>query len=554
MAKKFKISTIFKGEDKLSKSISKIQRKMMKFTRMARRGLKKVDRVTSKLVRTMGKGLKVAGIAAAAGIVAAGIAIQKTTKSMDDLAKTTRRLDFDIEAFQEWKFAAAQSGVSTDKFNTSLDKFAKTIGEAKLGQGTLTTLLRRNNKPLLEQLKNTKNTSEAFEIYIEAMRKIEDPTKRVALGMLAFGRSGASMANLAGASAEEIKKLRKEMQENGVVTLDQAKAAEKYNDTINSLSMSLKGLLVEAIAPILPYLIDLGKNTRKWIIDNKELIKIKVKEFISAIINGIKRIINGITELNKKYDLLKIIGDAFRFIGEAIKFVFKHGKTIAIVAGIILTIAAAVKVLTGVLTLVNLVIAANPMVLIIAGIVTAITLAAALIIRNWDWIMENLESLKVGFIQIWDDMKAAFISVWEGIKSFFGSVWEGIKEIFDSSIGWIIFGPIGALIKAITTIKDNWSSIKSFFGFGDNAKIKVPGIDVVNKNSNDNEFYTNERQPQSSPLQMVSPSERTSRSIEERNLSTTNKSEVTIKDESGRARVTKGKLGEGLKLQESGAF
>ena len=52
--------------------------------------------------------------------------------------------------------------------------------------------------------------------------------------------------------------------------------------------------------------------------------------------------------------------------------------------------------------------------------------------------------------------------------------------------------------------------------------------------------------------QMVSPQDRVARSIEEQR--TTSSAEVTIRDETRRAEVTGGELGNGIKLQASGAF
>ena len=60
-----------------------------------------------------------------------------------------------------------------------------------------------------------------------------------------------------------------------------------------------------------------------------------------------------------------------------------------------------------------------------------------------------------------------------------------------------------------------------------------------------------EQQPAAAPM-MVSPQERTARSIEERR--TTNSAEVTIRDDTGRAEVTKGKLTNNIKMQNTGRF
>jgi hypothetical protein len=60
-----------------------------------------------------------------------------------------------------------------------------------------------------------------------------------------------------------------------------------------------------------------------------------------------------------------------------------------------------------------------------------------------------------------------------------------------------------------------------------------------------------EQQPAAPPV-MVSPQERTARSIEER--TTTSSAEVTIRDDTGRAEVTKGKLNNNIKMQNTGRF
>ena len=52
--------------------------------------------------------------------------------------------------------------------------------------------------------------------------------------------------------------------------------------------------------------------------------------------------------------------------------------------------------------------------------------------------------------------------------------------------------------------------------------------------------------------QIVSPHDRTARKIEESHSSS--KAEITIKDETNRAEVTKGKLGAGILLTPTGAF
>jgi hypothetical protein len=72
--------------------------------------------------------------------------------------------------------------------------------------------------------------------------------------------------------------------------------------------------------------------------------------------------------------------------------------------------------------------------------------------------------------------------------------------------------------------------VADFFGFGDEDETQNP----------------------SSRAQVVSPQARVARSIEEQR--TTSTAEVTIRDETGRAQVSSGTLGLGIKLEQTGAF
>ena len=64
-------------------------------------------------------------------------------------------------------------------------------------------------------------------------------------------------------------------------------------------------------------------------------------------------------------------------------------------------------------------------------------------------------------------------------------------------------------------------------------------------------FGDNEEKPQLQP-QVAGPQQRVSKSIQENNNNSN--ATVTIKDESGRASVSDGKLGNSIRLQNSGAF
>lgn len=98
--------------------------------------------------------------------------------------------------------------------------------------------------------------------------------------------------------------------------------------------------------------------------------------------------------------------------------------------------------------------------------VTAIAGAAYLIYSNWG-------AVKGFFIDMWDGIKAGFSKGWDFIKKIFsysplGLITQSYGKVFDwlsSKFDW--FG------KSVSKIKGIGSSIKSFFGFGDDEKEKA---------------------------------------------------------------------------------
>jgi hypothetical protein len=283
MTKNFEIKTTFSAADKASRVIGGIQAKVAKFSAKASMHLRKVDRFTRKLSSTLTSVLKVGAVAGAGALGLVFHAVNRTAESMDALAKKTRAMSFPIETYQEYRFAAEQSGVSTEMFDKSLQKFTKTVGELKGGYGAMYTALKKTNPALLKQLKNTDNVGVAFYKYLQAIEKTPGAMDKAALATAGFGRSGMDMINLADAGAEEIEKLRKQMRENGIVTAEQAAKAEAYNDMMNRVKLTVSGFMVDVLTPLMPKLTSVADATRKWMVENRGLIKSKVSAFFEKL-------------------------------------------------------------------------------------------------------------------------------------------------------------------------------------------------------------------------------------------------------------------------------
>ncbi len=280
---------------------------------------------------------------------------------------------------------------------------------------------------------------------------------------------------------------------------------------LNSLKSAVEGVKISIFSMTNGPLADAIDKTTEWVRANEQLIATNVGEFLAGIISNFENIV-------------------------------KWAKRIGIALAVFFTLSMILKTLVLVMTAVNLVMAANPIVLIVLGIMALIAAVAAAIIW-WD-------ELKAAFLGLPGPVKAAIAVImgpigwfigaaalimenWEPIKGFFSDLWTGVVGIFDAAVAKIM-GVVDKVKGAASFIGDMassaGSSVSGFFGFGD-----------------DEEQSTGTTGPQ-----VVSPQERVARSIDEQR--TTQSAEVTIRDESGRAEVTGGTLGQGLTLQNSGAF
>lgn len=273
---------------------------------------------------------------------------------------------------------------------------------------------------------------------------------------------------------------------------------------LNSLSSAVEGVKISIFRMANGPLADVIDKTTEWVRANEQLIATNVGKFLAGIISNFENIV-------------------------------KWAKRIGIALAVFFALATILKTLVLVMTAVNLVMAANPIVLIVLGIMALIAAIAAAIIW-WDELKEAFLGLSgpvkeaiaviMGPIDRVIGAAALIMDSWEPIKGFFSDLWSGVVGIFDAAVAKIM-GVVDKVKGVASFIGDMvssaGSSVSDFFSFGE-----------------------------STGPQVASPQERVARSIDEQR--TTQSAEVTIRDESGRAEVTGGTLGPGLTLQNSGAF
>ena len=186
--------------------------------------------------------------------------------------------------------------------------------------------------------------------------------------------------------------------------------------------------------------------------------------------SGLAGIIESLTPIMSV--LGNIIGGVITLLANGLSVILPALKPLV---GIILAIVAAIKIWTAVQTVLNVVMAANPIGLIIIAVVALIGVVA-LLVKHWDAVKAALinGAKAVGnfFAGIGNTIKNAFVTafsaIWNGIQNFFAK----IKGFFAALPNWAkgmllvlaaIIAPIPMLvIGALLLIRKHWDKIKAY--------------------------------------------------------------------------------------------
>lgn len=435
MAKALVVSTKFTAVDKFSQTMQRMTAATNTFASKTKAAMARASRAMRSLQTFTGGVInKIFNLRNAAVLMIGAMAVKKTigmasgiAQVGDEAAKTGRQIGITAETLQELRFAADRQGVSSETLTKSLQLLNRNVGDVQAGQGTLTTMLKRTNPALLKQLLNVENNEQAFELMINAISNAPNQLQKVSLASAAFGRSGQEMLKLLEAGPDGMMKLREEARKlGGIISNEAAISMEKFIDVQTNMKFALQGLKTTIGVELIPIIQKATENITKWILENRDLIKIKVSEYIQKIINA-----------------AIWIRDNFTKIAGVIKFV-------AIALGSLIAVNI---VLNTVMAITNVIAAANPFVLITLAVIGLIAGIIALI-RNWselvNWIKTSdnffaklIRGALKPIIWIIDGISAA----WKRVKEAFagGGIWGAIKSIGKSILSFLL-APLEAIL------------------------------------------------------------------------------------------------------------
>lgn len=372
------VTIVLRGVDRVTGTVSKVSTRL-KAMQAPVRGLSKAFSELNKnsgfskvMDKAQGVGTSFARLArnalfAGSALGFAAVAgMKKFVSSADQLDEAANAAGVTVEKLQELRFAAARAGVPAEKLDSMLRRFSVSLGQAKLGTGSLTTTLKKNAPALLKQLKAAKSTGEAFDLFMDAADRAKDPAIRNALLSAGFGKTGSALGPVLGT----IVALGQEAHETGnVMSSETVAAAVELADASERVESRVTGLAMVFASELLPPLLKIVKKVEEWMKANQELLKAKVIDFAHQVAEGVQQLAGWLVDV----------------VPKVIEFVDNIGGMKAVLASLAL-------VITGPL------------------IASIVALSVALVATPFGWVILAISTLILGVAALafyWDEITGA---------------------------------------------------------------------------------------------------------------------------------------------------
>ena len=403
----------------------------------------------------------------------------------DNIAKMSKRTGVGVESLSALGFAAEQSGSSLETVEKGIRKMQQSILDANMGLKTTTDVFAMLGVSAASFA--GMKPEEQFRLLADRISQIEDPSKRAAIAMKIFGRSGTALLPLFEKGAAGLDELMNEAKQLGLVLSNEdAASAEELNDALNRMWRTIKMSFSNIGAAVAPIITDLSNKIAvivgkisNWIKENRGL-------FQTALFVGAGLIAAG--------GAFVVFGNAMIFAGKTLSIIrgsFSALKTgLAFLMSPIGLVTAAVIALTGVFLyftgyggqLLNWLgscfdtlrqDATNA----IGGIAAAFAKGDLGLAARIGWLFVKTEWLraKEWMLGYWHSIKVTIMEVWYSLVYLLAAAWFGavyrIETAWAETVAFIgqVWTRAGAILKtawvdAVQFFKTIWIGFKEWWG------------------------------------------------------------------------------------------
>lgn len=171
----------------------------------------------------------------------------------DHLAKTSQKVGMSVQALAALEHAAKLADVSQEELSVGLIKLSRNASDTAKGTGESVAAFAALGISVQDTSGKLKSSDVLFGEIAERFSRMEDGAGKTALAVQLFGKSGAGLIPLLNAGKQGLAEAADEAKRFGLIlSEDQAKASEKFNDDLTRLQASSRGLAMSVGKELIP--------------------------------------------------------------------------------------------------------------------------------------------------------------------------------------------------------------------------------------------------------------------------------------------------------------
>jgi hypothetical protein len=276
-----------------------------------RKTLSRID-AAAKLARraAFASGAAVGGVVAGALVLAQGAATRA-----DEQIKEARTLGLTVEEYGRLLLAAEQAGLKSTEFGNALSRLNEAAFEAATGNEAAAEKFAQLGISAVDSEGELRPIKDILFELADAFKVMPEGTEKSAIAMELVGSRGRKMINFLNNGADGLESLGRQADATGTIfSTEGAVLAETYNDTIDRITRSIRGIRDQIGMALLPVLLDGARGIESFVQRNNDaIVTFAVEKWLFAIqsVEDILAVLRG-AESEVKTDWVRVAAQDFR--------------------------------------------------------------------------------------------------------------------------------------------------------------------------------------------------------------------------------------------------
>lgn len=232
--------------------------------RAADKSLSAIEKRAYQFGQTLGKGLKVAGLAAVAGIGALSLAIKSSIDGIDELNRSAQQIGITTEELSKLAYAGELADVSLDSLTTALGRLTKAQAAALNTSSQQAKIFEALGIAVTKADGSLRRSTDVLGDFADVFKQLGGSPEAIAAGFQIFGKSFQELIPLLKEGREGIEAAGVELENfGGVITTEAGKNADEFNDNLTKLKVQFTSIINQIAVQLLPTLVELTANFGK---------------------------------------------------------------------------------------------------------------------------------------------------------------------------------------------------------------------------------------------------------------------------------------------------